>query len=183
MWAVLCGTLGVAYAVSHTLGTPSGQLVSVGAISLRLPPGFQVDNNPAPGLQARDSDKRLLLVLLVPNGRGDREFSETAMPIDFRGLNQTGRMSILKRTLSGPDGDSSQLMFTAAATIPSLNQQVVLELSVVEDESSGLTADRVILQKIANSVTLNPGAPTQRQRDHSKETVVFQIIPGRGAKL
>src|SRR5665213_890837 len=90
MWAVLCGTLGVAYAVSRSLSAPSGQEVKVGPISLRVPDGFTLDNNPEADLQARDSNKRLLMVLLVPEGPNIRDMTDKARPIDFRGLNQTG---------------------------------------------------------------------------------------------
>jgi hypothetical protein len=182
MWVVLCVTLGVAYGVSRRLSAPTGQEVQIGPIAFRLPDGFTLEHNPEADVQARDARGRVLLVGLLPNRRDDRSMSDQSSPIDFRGINQTGRLLILKGTLSSPDGESSQLTFSASASLPNLNQQVVLVLQVVEEEGSDLTADRVILQKIANSVTLTGVSPTPRKRDHSKDTVVLQSIPSRGAR-
>lgn len=189
MWAVLCGTLGVAYAVSRSLSAPSGQQVLVGAISLRLPDGFAIDRNPQADLQAHDAKmRRILLVLLLPSGRPDLGLDDERSPIDFRGINQTGSLTLQKRVLSTPQGDAAQLTFTASAVLPTLDQQIVLELQVNEDADddaqSELMADQVILRKIANSVTLTGGPPTRRMRDHSNDSVVLLgSIPSRGAKL
>jgi hypothetical protein len=183
MWLVLCGTLGVAYAVSRTLGAPTGAEVNLGPVSLRLPDGFRLDDNPEADLQAHDSNKRVLLVQIVPDLLDDGELSNTLRPFDFRGLQQTGRLSILKRTLPRADGASAQLTFTASARMPTLHQRIVLNLIAVEEAESEQNADRAVLQKVANSVTVTGGPPTPRQRDHSKDTVVLQSIKSRGAKI
>jgi hypothetical protein len=187
MWAVLCGTLGVAYAVSRSLSAPSGREVLVGPISLRLPDGFVIDKNPQATLQAHDSKKRVFLVVIEPSGRDDFGPEDKRNPIDFRGLNQTGGLTSQKRVVPTPNGDAAQTTFVASTNIPSLNQQVILALVVNEDsdddDQSELKVDQVILQKIANSVTLRNGAPALKH-DSSKDTVVFlQGKSIRGAKL
>ena len=148
MWLVLCGTLGVAYAVILGWARLTGAEVNVGPVSLRLPDGFRLDDNPEADLQAHDSNKRILLVQIVPDLLDDGELSNTVRPFDFRGLQQTGRLSILKRTLPGVDGASAQLTFTASARLPALHQRIVLNLIAVEEEESEQNGSRAVPRRL-----------------------------------
>jgi len=170
MWLLLFAALGAAYGLSRTYATPSGQQVQAGPVVLRLPVGFEPVENPQYELQARDTRGNRLLVVKILATQSDG-YDDEQQPIDFRGLNQTGTLSYAGRRLQGPDGEFTQL--TASANIPTTNLQVVLELQVISESGANLSADQLLLRRIANSVALADRSAKPHPRDHSKDTIVL----------